>query len=132
MIQGNDDYNHLGNIVIGNDLFSTFEGDIRYHYVINNGTRFTAENAIKLQLANAWSSVNDRRVTITRTNANQMDLDLFSVFNTSTLNTSAITNVGFYAVKSGSGEVKFLFAINDYPTASSDNDIRVYINNWKI
>jgi hypothetical protein len=132
MIQGNDDYNHLGNIVIGNDLFSTFEGDIRYHYVINNGTRFTAENAIKLQLANAWSSVNDRRVTIIRTNANQMDLDLFSVFNTSTLNTSAITNVGFYAVKSGSGEVKFLFAINDYPTASSDNDIRVYINNWKI
>jgi hypothetical protein len=132
MIQGNDDYNQLGNIVIGNDLFSTFEGDIRYHYVINNGTRFTAENAIKLQLANAWSSVNDRRVTITRTNANQMDLDLFSVFNTSTLNTSAITNVGFYAVKSGSGEVKFLFAINDYPTASSDNDIRVYINNWKI
>jgi hypothetical protein len=132
MIQGNDDYNQLGNIVIGNDLFSTFEGDLRYHYVINNGTRFTAENAIKLQLANAWSSVNDRRVTITRTNANQMDLDLFSVFNTSTLNTSAITNVGFYAVKSGSGEVKFLFAINDYPTASSDNDIRVYINNWKI
>ena len=132
MIQGNDDYNQLGNIVIGNDLFSTFEGDIRYHYVINNGTRFTAENAIKLQLATAWSSVNDRRVTITRTNANQMDLDLFSVFNTSTLNTSAITNVGFYAVKSGSGEVKFLFAINDYPTASSDNDIRVYINNWKI
>jgi hypothetical protein len=59
MIQGNDDYNQLGNIVIGNDLFSTFEGDIRYHYVINNGTRFTAENAIKLQLANAWSSVND-------------------------------------------------------------------------
>jgi hypothetical protein len=132
MIQGNDDYNQLGNIVIGNDLFSTFEGDIRYHYVINNGTRFTAENAIKLQLANAWSSVNDRRVTITRTNANQMDLDLFSVFNTSTLNTSAITNVGFYAVKSGSGEVKFLFAINDYPTESSDNDITVYINNWKI
>jgi hypothetical protein len=132
MIQGNDDYNQLGNIVIGNDLFSTFEGDIRYHYVINNGTRFTAENAIKLQLANAWSSVNDRRVTITRTNANQMDLDLFSVFNTSTLNTSAITNVGFYAVKSGSGEVKFLFAINDYPTESNDNDITVYINNWKI
>jgi hypothetical protein len=132
MIQGNDDYNQLGNIVIGNDLFSTFEGDIRYHYVINNGTRFTAENAIKLQLANAWSSVNDRRVTITRTNANQMDLDLFSNFGTSTLNTSAITNVGFYAVKSGSGEVKFLFAINDYPTESSDNDIRVYINNWKI
>jgi hypothetical protein len=119
MIQGNDDYNQLGNIVIGNDLFSTFEGDIRYHYVINNGTRFTAENAIKLQLATAWSSVNDRRVTITRTNANQMDLDLFSAFNTSTRNTSAITNIGFYAVKSGSGEVKFLFAINDYPTESA-------------
>jgi hypothetical protein len=132
MIQGNDDYNQLGNIVIGNDLFSTFEGDIRYHYVINNGTRFTAENAIKLQLATAWSSVNDRRVTITRTNANQMELDLFSAFNTSTRNTSLITNIGIYATDGTT--VKFLFAINDYVESGINdrNDIRVFINNWKI
>jgi hypothetical protein len=134
MIQGNDDYSANGNIVIGNDLFTTFTGDIRYHYIINNSTRFTSENAIKLQLANAWSSVNDRRTTITRTNANQMELDLFSAFNTSTLNTSLITNIGFYAVQSGTGLVKFLFAINDYVESGINdrNDIRVFINNWKI
>jgi hypothetical protein len=134
MIQGNDDYSNLGNIVIGNDLFSTFEGDIRYHYVINNSTRFTSENAIKLQLANSWVSVNDRRTTITRTNANQMELDLFSAFNTSTRNTSLITNIGFYAVQGGTGLVKFLFAINDYVESGINdrNDIRVFINNWKI
>jgi hypothetical protein len=134
MIQGNDDYNQLGNIVIGNDLFSTFTGTIRYHYVINNTTRFTAENAIKLQLANAWSSANDRRTTITRTNANEMDLDLYSNFGTLTKNTSTITNVGVYAVQGGTGVVKFLFAINDYNAISPNTfgDIKVYINNWKI
>jgi hypothetical protein len=134
MIQGNDDYSDKGNIVIGNDLFTTFTGDIRYHYIINNSTRFTSENAIKLQLANSWSSVNDRRTTITRTNANQMELDLFSAFNTSTRNTSLITNIGFYAVQSGTGLVKFLFAINDYVESGINdrNDIRVFINNWKI
>jgi hypothetical protein len=138
MIQGNDDYSDNGNIVIGNDLFTTFTGDIRYHYIINNSTRFTSENAIKLQLANSWSSVNDRRTTITRTNANQMELDLFSAFNTSTRNTSLITNIGFYAVQGGTGLVKFLFAINDYVenlTITPNNDksnIRVFINNWKI
>jgi hypothetical protein len=134
MIQGNDDYNSLGNIVIGNDLFSTFTGTIRYHYVINNTTRFTAENAIKLQSANAWSSANDRRTTITRTNANEMDLDLFSNFGTLTKNTSTITNVGVYAVQGGTGVVKFLFAINDYNAISPNTfgDIKVYINNWKI
>jgi hypothetical protein len=134
MIQGNDDYSANGNIVIGNDLFTTFTGDIRYHYIINNSTRFTSENAIKLQLANSWSSVNDRRTTITRTNANQMELDLFSNFGTSTKNTSTITNIGIYAVQGGTGLVKFLFAINDYVAVNPNTfgDIRVYINNWKI
>jgi hypothetical protein len=134
MIQGNDDYSQNGNIVIGNDLFTTFTGDIRYHYVINNTTRFTAENAIKLQSANAWSSANDRRTTITRTNANEMDLDLYSNFGTLTKNTSTITNVGVYAVQGGTGVVKFLFAINDYNAISPNTfgDIKVYINNWKI
>ena len=138
MIQGNDDYSANGNIVIGNDLFTTFTGDIRYHYIINNSTRFTSENAIKLQLANSWSSVNDRRTTITRTNANQMELELFSNFGTSTKNTSTITNIGIYAVQGGTGLVKFLFAINDYVenlTITPNNDksnIRVFINNWKI
>jgi hypothetical protein len=136
MIQGNDDYSQNGNIVIGNDLFSTFTGDIRYHYIINNTTRFTAENAIKLQSANAWSSANDRRVTIPfpRTISNEMDLDLFSNFGTLTKNTSTITNVGVYAVQGGTGVVKFLFAINDYNAISPNTfgDIKVYINNWKI
>jgi len=131
MIQGNDDYDSKGNIVVGNDLFSTFTGDIRYHYIINNTTRFTAENANALYSANAPTSVNDRRVTITRTSATQMDLDLFSNFGTSTRNTSDITNVGIYAVQGGTGVVKFLFSINDY-TLTDNDDITIYINNWKI
>jgi hypothetical protein len=67
-----------------------------------------------------------------------MELDLFSAFNTSTRNTSLITNIGFYAVQGGTGLVKFLFAINDYVenlTITPNNDksnIRVFINNWKI
>jgi hypothetical protein len=63
-----------------------------------------------------------------------MELDLFSAFNTSTRNTSLITNIGFYAVQSGTGLVKFLFAINDYVESGINdrNDIRVFINNWKI
>ena len=131
MIQANDDYDPKGNIVVGNDLFSTFTGDIRYHYIINNTTRFTAENANALYSANAPTGVNDRRVTITRTSATQMDLDLFSNFGTSTRNTSDITNVGVYAVQGGTGIVKFLFAINDY-TLTDNDDITIYINNWKI
>jgi hypothetical protein len=134
MIQGNDDYNTLGNIVIGNDLFTTFTGNIRYHYIINNSTRFTSENAIKLQLANNWSSVNDRRVTIDRSTNTQFDLDLFSNFSTSSRNSTAITNVGIYAVQGGTGVVKFLFAINDYVVSgiNDNSNIRVFINNWKI
>jgi hypothetical protein len=134
MIQGNDDYNSLGNIVIGNDLFTTFIGDIRYHYIINNSTRFTSENAIKLQLENSWTGLNDRRVTIDRSTNTQFDLDLFSNFSTSARNSTAITNVGFYAVQGGTGLVKFLFAINDYVVSgiNDNSNIRVFINNWKI
>ena len=129
MLQVNDDYSSLGNVIVGNDLFSTFTGTLRYHYVINNSTRITAENANKLYTDNAPSGVNDRRVTITRTSATRMDLDLFSTFNTSTRNTSSITNVGIYATDGTT--VKFLFAINDY-TMGDNDDIAIFINNWKI
>jgi hypothetical protein len=128
MIQGNDDYSQNGNIVIGNDLFSTFTGTIRYHYVINNTTRFTAENANK-QYVPPLSTT--RRVVFTRTNANQMELDLFQTFG-GARNAVPITNIGIYATDGTT--VKFLFAINDY-VASGINDIsniRVFINNWKI
>jgi hypothetical protein len=131
MIQGNDDYNQLGNIVIGNDLFSTFTGTIRYHYVINNTTRFTAENANKQYITPPTTST--RRVVFTRTNANQMELDLFQTLSGS-VNAVPITNIGIYATDGTT--VKFLFAINDYsPLAGGINDIsniRVFINNWKI
>ena len=131
MIQGNDDYNSLGNIVIGNDLFSTFTGTLRYHYTINNTTRFTAENANKQYVAPPTTTT--RRVVFTRTNANQMELDLFQTFSGS-VNAVPITNIGIYATDGTT--VKFLFAINDYaPLAGGINDIsniRVFINNWKI
>jgi hypothetical protein len=138
MIQGNDDYNNLGNIVIGNDLFTTLTGDIRYHYLINNTTRFTAENAERLFLANVPSSLTDRRVLFGRPNPTQITMALYSTFapNASpfpvaTLNTSDVTNVGVYALKSPFGEVKFLFAINDYKMTSKSN-FNIFINNWKI
>jgi hypothetical protein len=136
MIQGNDDYNPLGNIILGNDLFSTFQGDIRYHYIINNSTRFTAENSTKVQLENNWSAFYDRRVVFNKTTNNQYDLDLFNVFDTETRNDITIKNIGFYAVNDVTNESKFLFAINDYaPVSGGINDksnIRVFINNWKI
>jgi hypothetical protein len=133
MIQGNDDYSNLGNIVIGNDLFSTFTGTIRYHYVINNTTRFTAENANK-QYGTAPTST-ARRVIFTRTNANQMELDLFATTSgPGVRNVNSITNIGIYATDGTT--VKFLFAINDYsPLVGGINDnsnIQVFINNWKI
>ena len=134
MLQANDDYDPKGNIVVGNDIFSTFTGNIRYHYIINNTTRFTAENANALYSANSPTGVNDRRVTFVRDLVNTpttIELDLFSNFGTSTRNTSDITNVGVYAVQSGTGIVKFLFAINDY-TLTDNDDITIYINNWKI
>jgi hypothetical protein len=57
-----------------------------------------------------------------------MDLDLYSTFS-GTRNTSAITNVGIYATDGTT--VKFLFAINDY-TMGDNDDIAIFINNWKI
>jgi hypothetical protein len=131
MIQGNDDYNPKGNIVISNDLFSTFTGSILYHYTINNTTRFTAENANKLYVAPSGDT--DKRVTFTRSGTNNeiLDLDIYSTFS-GTRNASLIKNIGIYA-KVGS-TVKFLFAINDYVEGSGNDksNIRVFINNWKI
>jgi hypothetical protein len=131
MIQGNDDYSNLGNIVIGNDLFTTFTGTLRYHYTINNTTRFTAENANKQYVPPPTTTT--RRVIFDRSNANQLELDLFQAFSGSR-NTVPITNIGIYATDGTT--VKFLFAINDYaPLAGGINDIsniRVFINNWKI
>ena len=138
MIQGNDDYSPNGNIVIGNDLFSTFTGSIQYHYVINNGTRFTAENADKLYVTPTSS---ERRVIFNRDSGTPhiLDLDLYSsyiIFFINTRNTSLITNIGIYATDGTT--VKFLFAINDYvenattTPANDKSNIRVFINNWKI
>jgi hypothetical protein len=133
MIQGNDDYSANGNIVISNDLFSTFTGTLRYHYVINNSTRFTAENANKLYVEPNFSTT--RLVILTRDvgTPHILDLDLFTAYS-GTRNASAITNVGIYVVDDATDEFKFLFAINDYVEGSGNDksNIRVYINNWKI
>jgi hypothetical protein len=142
MIQGNDDYNPLGNIVIGNDLFTTFaDTNIRYFYVLMGGdtgrpnTRFTAENAVKLIQDYAPTTLDQNRVSITRDVAHILDLDLFSNLATNTRNNTTFTNIGIFAVI-GTNNAKFLFAINDYaPVSGSINDnnnIRVFINNWKI
>jgi hypothetical protein len=132
MIQGNDDYSANGNIVIGNDLFSTFTGTLRYHYTINNSTRFTAENAIKQYVVP--DPTDNRRVIFVRDSETPhiIDLDLFNNLNTSTRNSNLIVNIGIYATDGTT--VKFLFAINDYVASGANdrNDIRVYINNWKI
>jgi hypothetical protein len=141
MIQGNDDYSANGNIVIGNDLFSTLEGDIRYRYLINNTTRFTAENADKLYSASIPTNINFNRVIIARDvgTPHIIDLDLFSTLvSPGFRNTSLITNIGIYAFKAGTSDFKFLFAINDYvenattTPANDKSNIRVFINNWKI
>jgi hypothetical protein len=134
MIQGNDDYNPLGNVVIGNDLFTNFRTatgtTMRYHYQISN-TRFTAENAIKLF---TLPSSTNRVVGLNRV-GKQIGLTLYSVFDTTTgpptltQNTTEFDHVGIYAYNGV--ESKFLFAINDY-SMSSDSQITLYINNWKI
>jgi len=134
MIQGNDDYNSLGNVIIGNDLFTNFRTTtgttMRYHYQISN-TRFTAENAIKLF---TLPSSTDSVVGLNRV-GKQIGLTLYSVFNPSTSpptltqNTTKFDHVGIYAYNGV--ESKFLFAINDY-SMSSDSQITLYINNWKI
>jgi hypothetical protein len=48
MLQANDEYSDRGNVIVGNDLFSTFTGDLIYRYLIINDTRITAENADRL------------------------------------------------------------------------------------
>jgi hypothetical protein len=140
MIQGNDDYNPLGNIVIGNDLFTTFtDTNIRYFYVLMGGdtgrpnTRFTAENAIKLIQDYAPTTLDQNRVSITRDFAHILDLDLFSNLATNTRNNTTFTNIGIFAVI-GTTNAKFLFAINDYVVSgiNDNSNIRVFINNWKI
>jgi hypothetical protein len=133
MVQANDDYSPLGNVVVGDELFSTFTGTLRYHYVRNDETRFTSENAKRLYTQNPPLTSNSRRVTFTRSTSTPhiLDLDLFSTFS-SVRNSQPITNIGIYATDGTN--VKFLFAINDY-VASGINDlsnIRVFINNWKI
>ena len=141
MIQANDDYNTLGNIVIGSDLFTTFTGNIRYHYIINNTTRFSAENANRLYNANAPTGLTNRRVGFSRpsgVDGTQIQMILYNAFDPNaspfpilTQNTSDISNVGVYAVQGGTGVVKFLFAINDY-NMTSKSLFNIYINNWKI
>jgi hypothetical protein len=136
MLQGNDDYDSKGNIIVGNNLFSTFtSGLVRYHYVVSN-TRFTAENENKQWLDSPPSNSTDKRVLFNRVSPTAMVTSLLSTLNTTipptTLNTVALQNkhIGFYAV-GADGSRKFLFAINDYNMVSN-NTITVFINNWKI
>ena len=128
MIQGNDNYDPKGNVILSNDLFTTFTGNIRYHYIINNSTRFTGENADRLRGGTTWSSTS-QVVGLTRVNATELSLVLYSSFPTSNSNT--IGNIGIYAIDTNTNNVKFLFAINDY-TLSNTSNIILYINNWKI
>jgi hypothetical protein len=132
MVQANDDYNALGNMVVGNDLFTNFNG--AFHYVINNTTRFTAENASDLWEEPIDQFQNSFIVTRSGTYQEILDLDLYADGSLFPLgrNEALIKNIGFY-VKNGSN-IKFLFAINDYVESGSNDrdDIRVFINNWKI
>jgi hypothetical protein len=48
MLQANDEYSNKGNVVVSNDLFSTFSGDLIYRYIISNDKRITSENALAL------------------------------------------------------------------------------------
>jgi hypothetical protein len=95
MIQANDNYDPKGNVIVSNELFTTFtSGLIRYHYIVSN-TRFTAENADKLWLDNPpVSDVN--RVLVSRTNNTTFTLRLFSTliseFPPLNLNTTALQN----------------------------------------
>jgi hypothetical protein len=132
MVQANDDYNALGNTVVGNDLFTNFNG--QFHYVINNTTRFTAENANDLWVEPADQFQKSFIVTRSGTYQEILDLDLYNDGSLFPLgrNEALIKNIGFY-VKNGAN-IKFLFAINDYVESGANDrdDIRLYINNWKI
>jgi hypothetical protein len=135
MIQANDNYDPKGNVIVSNELFTTFtSGLIRYHYIVSN-TRFTAENADKLWLDNPPAS-DVNRVLVSRTNNTTFTLRLFSTliseFPPLNLNTTALQNkhIGFFTV-GADGSRKFLWGINDY-TMASNNEIVLYINNWRI
>jgi hypothetical protein len=139
MLQGNDDYNALGNVIIGNELFTSYrKTSIVYNYVVST-TRFTAENANRLFTASSPApSSSVQRVLVDRTNATTINLKLYSqiiVGPPPILNTVALQgkHIGIFAVGSDSTR-KFLFAINDYAITgtNSNNDITLYINNWKI
>jgi hypothetical protein len=141
MIQGNDDYNALGNVILSNELFSSYSKSlIRYNYVISN-TRFTAENADRLFfLSSPAPSFTSQRVLITRpvgtTNINlKLYNEIISAPSPSGLNTIPLQgkHIGIFAVGDDFTR-KFLFAINDYAITgtNSNNDITLYINNWKI
>jgi hypothetical protein len=136
MIQGNDDYNALGNVIIGNELFTSYKKtSIVYNYVVST-TRFTAENANRLFTASSPApSSTVQRVIITRPNNTTFNLTLYASAGApppAGLNFTALQgkHIGIFAVGSDSTR-KFLFAINDY-NMESDNDINLYINNWKI
>jgi hypothetical protein len=139
MIQGNDDYNPLGNVIIGNELFTTYsKTSIVYNYVVST-TRFTAENANRLFTASSPApSSTVQKVIITRPNDTTINLKLYASAEApppAGLNTVALQgkHIGIFAVGSDSTR-KFLFAINDYAITgtNSNNDINLYINNWKI
>jgi hypothetical protein len=130
MIQANDNYDPKGNVIVSNELFTTFtSGLIRYHYIVSN-TRFTAENADKLWLDNPPAS-DVNRVLVSRTNNTTFTLRLFSTliseFPPLNLNTTALQNkhIGFFTV-GADGSRKFLWGINDYTMASNNEIVFVY------
>jgi hypothetical protein len=139
MLQGNDDYNPLGNVIIGNELFTSYaKTSITFNYVVSD-TRFTAENANRLFTASSPApSSSVQRVLIEKTTDTTINIKLYSqiiVGPPPTLNTLPLQgkHIGIFAVGSDSTR-KFLFAINDYAITgtNSNNDINLYINNWKI
>jgi len=136
-VQANDQYFPTNGTVIGERLFTDFNGGLnplRYHYVFTN-TKITSENAEKIYADNIPTTSANKRVVFARPNQRQIDMTLYSTSDT-TLNTTALQgkNIGIYALDPTSGNplaIKFLFAINNYQK-SSNNAISVYINNWKI
>jgi hypothetical protein len=134
-IQANDTIQPNNSIIVGEKLFSGMRGDVSYYYVISD-TRFTNENAISIFLATPPSTASTRRVLITRPTARRIDLELFSTL-PSTKNSVALQgkHIGIFATEPtdypNEGGLKLLFAINDY-NLTDNNDISIYINNWKI
>jgi hypothetical protein len=136
-VQANDQYFPSNGTIVGERLFTDYNGGVngvRYHYVFTN-TKITSENADKIYTDNAPSSTTNKRVAFARPNQRQINMTLYSTFDT-TLNTTSLLgkNIGVYAVDNTTTNPlppKFLFAINNYQK-TSNNAISVYINNWKI